>query len=79
MEGHAAGVDGRNPGWSGDDHALEGFLFQIMEKGRLAGTGFAGEKNMAVGVLDEIVGELQLGISSSHNGSGSEGRVNDNS
>ena len=37
-----------------------------MKKGGLAGTGFAGQKNVAIGVPDKIAGKLQFGVWGAH-------------
>ena len=42
MEGDASGINGRNPGWGGDDHPFCGIFFQLMQKGGFSGAGFSG-------------------------------------
>ncbi len=66
MESDAAGIDRRHPGRGGDDHAFRALLFDVVQKGRLAGAGLAGQKNIAAGVPDKFVGELQQRVRSVH-------------
>jgi len=47
-------------GRSGDNHPLCRVFLQIMEKGGFAGTRFARQKNIAAGVPDKVIGELQF-------------------
>jgi hypothetical protein len=54
MEGDPAGVDGRHSGRGGDDHPFVGTLFQVVQKGVLAG--------VPVGVLYKIIGRLKLRV-----------------
>jgi hypothetical protein len=66
MEGYSAGVDSRNTGWSGDNHPLCRAFMQILEKGCFAGARFTCQKNIAAGVLDKVVDELQFIVCGGH-------------
>jgi len=59
MQGDAAGINRRHPGRGGDDHAFRALLFDGVQKGSLAGAGLTGQKNIAAGVPDKFVGQLQ--------------------
>ena len=59
MEGDPAGVDGRHTGRGGYDHSLACALFEVVEKGGLAGAGLACQENISVGVLHKIVGPVE--------------------
>ena len=71
VQGDAAGVDGRHTGRGRDHHALVGLSFDGVQKGGLAGAGLAGQEDIAVGVPDKIVGQLQFGVGGGAHGPGS--------
>ena len=58
MQGHAAGVYRGNSGRCCDHHAFMGLFSQIVEEGGLTRAGPAGEKDMAVRVLDKVLRQL---------------------
>ena len=62
MESDPAGVDGRHTGRGRDDHPFVGTLFQVVQKGGLAGACLAGQENIPVGVFYKIVGQLKLRV-----------------
>ena len=66
MEGYSARIYGRNTRGRGDDQPLVGLFFDIMKKGGLARTRFAGEKDMTVGGTNEFFGKLKLEVGDVH-------------
>ncbi len=66
MKCYPAGVESSDTGWSGDNHPLCRVLPQIMKKGCFAGTRFTCQKNIAVSVLNKVVGKLQFMVCGGH-------------
>jgi len=66
MQGHPAGIDGRDSGRGGDYQPFMRLLFDGMEKGGFAGAGLAGEKYRAVGLLDKGFRQVQFGVRDVH-------------
>jgi hypothetical protein len=66
MECYPAGVESRNTGWSRDNHPLHRVLMQILEKSCFAGARFTCQKNIAVSVLNKVVGKLQFMVYGGH-------------
>jgi hypothetical protein len=66
VKGDTAGVNRRHPGGGGDDHPFRALLFDAVEKGGLAGSGLAGEKDVAAGVPDKFIGKPQQRVIGIH-------------
>jgi hypothetical protein len=66
MQGDAAGIDGRDTGRSRYHQPFMRFFLNGMEKGGFAGAGFAGQKDMAVGMLDKFFGDPEFGSRDVH-------------
>ena len=60
MDGLAQNVDGRYPGRGQDRQAFVGHFSKIAKEGRFARTGLPGDKDMMVGVLQQVKGLLKL-------------------
>jgi hypothetical protein len=66
MQGDATRIDGRNTGRRGYHQAFAAVVFSAAQKGRLAGSGLAGQENMAAGVTHKFTGQTQFGVGGIH-------------
>ncbi len=62
MQGNPAGIDGRYPGGRSNNQSFGGVFTQVAQKGSFAGSRLTGEKDIAVGMLDKIMGQPQFVI-----------------
>jgi hypothetical protein len=66
VQRHPAGVDGGHAGGRRNHQTLGTAFSQVVEKRRLAGAGLAGEKNMAAGIVNEFIGQLEFRVGLVH-------------
>ena len=62
MDGHPASIDGGYARWRHHHHSLDSFLAYAVQEGRLTGTSPPRQKKAAVGMVDVLIGQLELWV-----------------